>query len=1532
MGENIAKAIKPLSSPIKNQVESFANMARSLSSVNVKLDTSGRSLIAFRRQADDVTKSVSTMRSTLQSGEGLIETKEFTKAKKALSDIEYKIESLYGTTLAKAKIEYGNLFDILAKRGNFDNLGVVIEMTDNMRRRFETLNKKAEETRASIVDMMASGKAYKTPEDNTEEKRLETQKSLQKEYGKTQSALDKLLERQKKLEAVDTSKSSASFRSLRYEMAETGKELLSIGRDLSEVYGTKIEKTRAEMAKIANVELPTKEYQTAYNALVHYTSEVTRLKNEQADMLSRGVSKVEWEWQNNARAIGEAEKQVEKYKDVIDELQKSGKARVLGSETDEYRAMSAVVNGYKAARDTLKAEMSRTASTLVSTADESTAAAVSNLISQVTKAAQKGVATFESNATPLRGSFERIAQEGQSSTFKLSEQQKEYQKSVYRTISALNSLYQKLQEKNTSGVDKMSDAYKSLETKAASSMRTVKDETQKLVDSLKADEARIRSAMSEIGKQSIPTDKYKETQNVLSELTVRSMEFKKSISDINTGAVKATKEELANVERQALITDIAIQKIIASLNDMESRGTAFTPGADTNLYSNYQAQLGEVSHLITQVELDVSESTRRMSAEMVSRTEDAVTEIGNSVPGIAQKIIGAVSSVGSSMKKHVHGNVKSISSLVGGTLKAGIKNMGTLAKSITKVGKESKSTTNLTKKLTRSLTSMFTLLKGRIRRTAISAVFNDMKANIGVVATVSSRFNDAISRMIDSSKALGAQIIASFEPLVAVLGPVLAEFIDRLTAASDAMAQFFARLTGNTMYLRAIKGQSDYAASIDATANSTKKATKAAKEYENTVLSFDRLHILNGKGEGIGIDTPDIEKANTQATALNTIADKIHDAMTKHQWRKAGAAMADGVNLAFDWLKNAAGWEKNGKKITETLKAITEGIEGFLMYLKPREIGGAIGDVANTIIESLKVLTDPEDGLNFGLLGFRIGEVMAASFKKIEWRDMGTAIMNGMQGMLTSIYAFLVSGAPGELGKGFSEMISGLIDSFSPDIWGNVISELVNSFSDFVVNAFGDRQKFEVLGEKLAEAINVAVDGVDADKVSGAVNALSGAITGFVTAAVNKTDWGAVGSKLAEIGKKINWGDVFGSIAIFAAPFLVSKTSSIFLAAIKGLGASLLAPVGGVFHTLFVGVGTYVAAAIGGWEIGKWLGDKIPKAITDIGMSNVKSSFSSAEKMANNPLYKMAHGDEDAEQLARIRSIYETQLSGYTDSIDTVYGAMLKSAEDSEYSWEIVAGKWKIANGQLIDMALEAQSSWVSTADAVRNGLQYTLDEAGHIIEYNAETMGTKLVDGVDVATNNVIFTADQARSMLESSAQTTSDGFSSIASDIAATGKTIQDTNGSIHSANTSMLSLSSKLMNLVTSIPSKLSSLFGGGASTANKWDTVMHYANGGIVGDGQLFWANEGGKAELIGNDGRGNTAVVNNEQIISAVVTGVQRAVTSAGMAIADRVASQMQSGDGGDIVLQIGDEEVARASMRGQRKIDKRYNSTSVSFG
>ena len=90
---------------------------------------------------------------------------------------------------------------------------------------------------------------------------------------------------------------------------------------------------------------------------------------------------------------------------------------------------------------------------------------------------------------------------------------------------------------------------------------------------------------------------------------------------------------------------------------------------------------------------------------------------------------------------------------------------------------------------------------------------------------------------------------------------------------------------------------------------------------------------------------------------------------------------------------------------------------------------------------------------------------------------------------------------------------------------------------------------------------------------------------------------------------------------------------------------------------------------------------------------------------------------------------------------------------------------------------------------------------------------------------------------------------------------------------------------------------------------------FAKGGFPEDG-LFMANHN---ELVGKFSNGKTAVANNEQITNGIAQAVYAAMISA------------NSGGGSNVPVEtniyIGEEQIARAVTRGQRKIDRRYSPT-----
>ncbi len=94
------------------------------------------------------------------------------------------------------------------------------------------------------------------------------------------------------------------------------------------------------------------------------------------------------------------------------------------------------------------------------------------------------------------------------------------------------------------------------------------------------------------------------------------------------------------------------------------------------------------------------------------------------------------------------------------------------------------------------------------------------------------------------------------------------------------------------------------------------------------------------------------------------------------------------------------------------------------------------------------------------------------------------------------------------------------------------------------------------------------------------------------------------------------------------------------------------------------------------------------------------------------------------------------------------------------------------------------------------------------------------------------------------------------------------------------------------------------------------VSWYASGGFPANGEMFIANEAGP-EMIGRMGNRNV-VANNNQIVESVSNGVARAVQSV-----------LGTSSQGDIVLKVGQTELARATVSGINRLTKQEGRLSI---
>lgn len=108
-------------------------------------------------------------------------------------------------------------------------------------------------------------------------------------------------------------------------------------------------------------------------------------------------------------------------------------------------------------------------------------------------------------------------------------------------------------------------------------------------------------------------------------------------------------------------------------------------------------------------------------------------------------------------------------------------------------------------------------------------------------------------------------------------------------------------------------------------------------------------------------------------------------------------------------------------------------------------------------------------------------------------------------------------------------------------------------------------------------------------------------------------------------------------------------------------------------------------------------------------------------------------------------------------------------------------------------------------------------------------------------------------------------------------------------------------------------------GGVYKNGSWHPITSFAGGGNPLSGQMFIAREAGP-ELVGTIG-GNTAVMNNDQIVASVANGVAKAVSS--------VLGGNGGGNSNEIVIKVDSETLYRAVKKGEKKASGRYGTVVV---
>lgn len=252
---------------------------------------------------------------------------------------------------------------------------------------------------------------------------------------------------------------------------------------------------------------------------------------------------------------------------------------------------------------------------------------------------------------------------------------------------------------------------------------------------------------------------------------------------------------------------------------------------------------------------------------------------------------------------------------------------------------------------------------------------------------------------IDSLKAslagLKASWGAAFAPVLNAVVPVLQTLISWLVSAANAVAQFFAVLSGKGTFKKAIANTGKLSSNLGGAANN-------AKEAKKQLMGIDTLNVMNDTNTGSG-----------GGGGGNDALDWVEEAVNMDSF--AGKLALSFKDVFLDW--NDLTGEQIAEKIIAGLTGLAGGVMGFMIGGVPGAIVGTLAGLtigliadslifdhdgklsANEIFKSLLVLLL---GVAGGLIGFSIGGVAGAAIGATVGVGLALAIRNvGVEAMAT---------------------------------------------------------------------------------------------------------------------------------------------------------------------------------------------------------------------------------------------------------------------------------------------------------------------------------------------------------------------------------------------------------------------------------------------------------------------------------------------------------------------------------------------------
>lgn len=621
--------------------------------------------------------------------------------------------------------------------------------------------------------------------------------------------------------------------------------------------------------------------------------------------------------------------------------------------------------------------------------------------------------------------------------------------------------------------------------------------------------AELKSKLDELGKSKIETEGYKLISDQIKALET---DFEKVESKqrewidmgfpIDSGPIKELDKQLDEIWAD-------MERLQNKQKGMQVSGSAYIDPKSTDTYKNTLQKYDEESQ-----KLERTNGRLYSSYNNLKKKVEEYQKKNNKLVLAMQNLQKAAARVGAVMK-----NIGSALKSAGSAVKSMVSAMKKAVESMLNFDKQTKrSKAGLGKMLGMSL-----LFSGMFR--AINAVGDGVKTGIQNLAKYSNTANTAMSSLISSMTRLKNSFATAFAPILTTAAPILVKFINLMSDAITRVGMLIAALTGQKTFTKAIGVQEDYAASLDKTADSAKKAAKEVKGYLSPIDELNRYDDgVNSAGTigGNKYTDPsagDMFEEVPITSSIKGIADKIRKLIKKEDWEGLGAYIASGINKGLQKIYDVINWNNVGPKITKFCDAFTRTFNSLVDHIDWDLLGRTVGAGINTLVNTLNLLIT---GINWKNLGKKFAEGITGLVHEVNWNNLGQLLGN-MFMISWKIFSGFVHNLPyADIGKAVADALNGVFSTVSFSEIGDTLATGLNGVFTTLYN-FAVNFNWKQMVDNIAGGINTFVSKFDwkgnGQKLEIFLNNLCTSLVGLA----QKTNWEEVGKGIGTFLSQIDW-------------------------------------------------------------------------------------------------------------------------------------------------------------------------------------------------------------------------------------------------------------------------------------------------------------------------------------------------------------------------------------------------------------------------